>query len=169
MTFASTHTTTYTVADIRKVVDNFAADFSMVAQATGLYSRDGVSRVVTDLKIFAEYGYITDVKLILTDARGITIRGATYDVSTSASGWASDRPGNNIWPRTPGGSLNVIASFTSGWWDKSDAEKESFQKATGLNSIWVRSSQDCSFSGLVATSGQRYASNLYGWERTNYT
>src|SRR6266511_2858823 len=147
MMFTSTHTTTYTVADIRKVVDNFAADFSMVAQATGLYLREGVARVVADLK------------LILADDRGVTIRAAKYDVSTSAIGWTSDRPGNNIWPRTPAGSLNVIAAFTNEWWDMSDAEKKTFQQATGLNSIWVRTDQDCSFSGLTATSGQRYASN----------
>ncbi len=169
MMFTSTHTTTYTVADIRKVVDNFAADFSMVAQATGLYLREGVARVVADLKIFGEYGYITDVKLILADDRGVTIRAAKYDVSTSAIGWTSDRPGNNIWPRTPAGSLNVIAAFTNEWWDMSDAEKKTFQQATGLNSIWVRTDQDCSFSGLTATSGQRYASNGYGWQRTNYS
>ncbi len=167
--FASTHTTTYTIADIRKVVDNFAADFSMVAQATGLSARDEVARVVNDLKIFAEYGYITDVKLLLLDASGATIRGARYDVSTSAVGWTSDRPGNNIWPHTPGGKLSVVASFTNAWWDKSEAEKKSFQHATGLNSIWVRSTQDCSFSGLRASSAQRYASNGYGWQRANYT
>jgi hypothetical protein len=165
----TTHTTTYTVADIRKVADNFAADFSMVAQATTLYSRDDVTRVVADLKIFAEYGYITDVKLLLKNPNGVTIRGANYTVSTSATGWTSDRPGNNIWPRTPGGTLKVVATFTNAWWSKSDSEKEAFKRGTGLNWIWSLTNEDTSFYGLTASAAQRYASNGYGWQRTNYS
>ena len=157
------------MADIRRVVDNFAADFSMVGQATGLASRDVVSRTVSDLKIFAEYGYITEVNLILRDAQGITVRAAKYKVSTAAIGWPNDRPGSNIWPRTATGSLAVVATFTNGWWDKPDAQKEAFKSATGLNSIWVRSSIDTSFAGMTATFAQQYSSNGYGWQRTNYS
>src|ERR1700686_1226408 len=118
MSSTATHTTTYTVADIRKVVDNFAADFSMIAQATGLYSREGVARVVSDLKIFAEYYYLVDVNLILKDESGQHIRAAVYRVFESAIGWSSERPGNNIWPRMANGSLKVVATFTSSWWNK---------------------------------------------------
>src|SRR5438552_15393892 len=98
MSLTGTHTTTYTVADIRKVVDNFAADFSMIGQATGLYSRERVAWVVSDLKIFAEYRYLIDVNLILKDAAGRQVRAAVYRVFESAIGWTSERPGNNLWP-----------------------------------------------------------------------
>jgi len=105
MTATATQTTTFTVADIRKVVENFAADFSMMAQATGLWSRESVAEVVYDLRVFAEYGYLVSVSVILRDAGGNKIRAAVYSVSEAASSWKSEQPGNNLWPKTVGGSL----------------------------------------------------------------
>ncbi|SRR6266568_1124169 len=168
MTSTGTHTTTYTVADIRKVVDNFAADFSMIAQATGLYSRENVAWVVSDLKIFAEYRYLINVNLILKDGTGQQVRAAVYRVFESAIGWSSERPGNNIWPRMANGSLTVVATFTSAWWNKTLPEKSLFMTTTGLHNSWGPTTEDTSFRGLTPTSGQRYASNGYGWQRTNY-
>lgn len=169
MNTIGTQTKTYTVADIRKVVDNFAADFSMMTQATGLQSREDVAKTVSDLKTFAENGYLIDVKLILKDASGTQIRAAVYRVSDSAVGWTPQRPGNNLWPRTPGGSLLVVAAFTSDWWNKTDAQRASFIANQGLYFSWSRTSEDTTFTCLTSSAGQRYASNGYGWERTNYS
>lgn len=133
MSSTGTYTTTYTVADIRKVVENFAADFSMTAQATGLRTRESVALTVSDLNIFAEYGYLVSVTLFLLDKDGNKLRVAVYRVSDSAAGWKSDAPGNNLWPRTEGGSLWVLGTLTDEWWKKTEAEKEAFTKARGLN------------------------------------
>jgi hypothetical protein len=103
MSSTGTQTTTYTVVDVRKVVANFAADFSMMAQATGLRTRESVANAVSDLRTFAELGYLIDVLLVLKDASGKQIRGAIYRVSQAAAGWVSDRPGGNLWPRTAQG------------------------------------------------------------------
>lgn len=169
MSSIGTQTTTYTVADIRKVVENFAADFSMMSQATGLRSRESVAEIVSDLRVFAEYSYLAQVTLILKDEDGIKIRAALYTVSESASGWTCERPGNNLWPRTPDGSLYVLATMTDAWWSKTDAQKEAFIKNRALFGSWPVSSEDNSLGGLNSSSGQKYASRGYGWERTNYT
>lgn len=169
MSSIGTQTTTYTVADIRKVVENFAADFSMMAQATGLRSRENVAEIVSDLRVFAEYGYLTQVTLILKNEDGINIRAARYNVSESASGWTTERPGNNLWPRTPDGSLYVLAAMTATWWSKTDAQKEAFINNQALFGSWPVISEDTSLGGLNSSAGQKYASRGYGWERTNYS
>jgi len=168
MSSTATESITYTVADIRKVVENFAADFSMLAVSTGLRSRDNVANTVSDLQTFAENGYLTKVTLILKDSAGNKIRGASYQVSESASGWSSDRPGNSLWPRTPGGILWVIADLTWQWTNKTSAEKDAYRQKWGLHSRWDPTIEDTSLTGLTASLGQRYASNAYGWQRTNY-
>ena len=168
MSLIGTQTRTYTVADIRKVVDNFAADFSMMAQATGLRSRENVADVIFDLKIFAECSFLERVHLILKDSAGKGIRAATYTVSESAVGWVSERPGNNLWPQTPGGSLIVVATLADSWWRKPESEKDNFIRNNGLHFSWSLTAEDTSFSGMNSTLGQRYTSNGYGWQRTNY-
>lgn len=168
MSFTGTETKTYTVADIRKVVANFGADFAMKAQATGLRTHDQVVESVYDLRIFAELGYLEGITLILKDAAGNQIRGTKYFVSTNAVGWQSDRPGNNLWPRTPGGSLTVIATLSSDWWAKTVTEKQRFIDTYSLHGGWGQTSEDTTLSGLVASQGQRYASNGWGMNRMNY-
>lgn len=169
MSSIGTQTTTYTVADIRKVVENFAADFSMMSQATGLRSRENVAETVYDLKMFAEYGYLVSVTLILKDKDGNKIRAAVYKVAESATGWVSEQPGNNLWPRTPGGSLYVLATLTNTWWNMMGSGKDAFIKNNALHGKWDLSTADNSLSGLSSSAGQKYASRGYGWERTNYS
>jgi len=169
MNSTGTQTTTYTVADIRKVVDNFAADFSMMGQSTALRSRESVAEVVSDLKVFAEWGYLVEVALFLLDKDGSKLRAARYKVNDSATGWTCDRPGNNLWPRTPDGSLWVVATLTDAWWNKTDPQREAFVRDRGLHNVWARTAKDTSLTGLCSSVGQRYASNGYGWERTNYS
>jgi hypothetical protein len=168
MSTTTTRTTTYTVSDIRRVVDNFAADFSMMAQSTGLRARESVANTVSDLKILAEYGYLVEVSLFLFDKEGNKICAARYKVSESASGWQSDRPGDALWPKTEGGALRVLATLTYEWWGMTDTDRQEFIRDRGLNSPWSPAEWDTSFTGLTSSAGQKYVSNGYGWERTNY-
>jgi hypothetical protein len=168
MSTTGTQTQTYTVVDIRKVLDHFAADLTMISQATGLWSAAEVANIVSDLKQFAEEGYLTRINLILKDKAGSVIKAAVYQVDSSAVGWTSERPGNNLWPRTPDGTLTLVASLNQKWWDMQDAGREDFIKSHSLQSKWPVSSEDTSFSGLTASSGQRYASNGYGLARKNF-
>ena len=118
--------------------------------------------------MFAEQGYLIDVNLILKDHEGNVLRASVYKVSESAIGWSNDRPGNNMWPRTPDGVLKVVANLNAAWWSKTDAQKAAFVQNWNLHSSWDATSEDLSFNGLSSTPGQRYASNGYGWARTDH-
>lgn len=163
-----TQTRTYTLADIRRVLADFAADFAMIGQATGLRSRQSVAATVGDLVGFAGAGYLLAVDVILWDASGRKLRAAKYTVSTSAVGWTSQRPGNNLWPRTTGGRLQVIATLSSDWWTLSEAAKAAVYKTWGIAGPWSRTTTDTSHYGMTAAVDRRYASNGFGVEKTVY-
>jgi len=169
MSNSNTGTKTFTVADIRKVVENFAADYSMIGQSTGLRTRTQVERDVADLQAFAEDGCLVSVRVMLKDAAGNKVNAAVYRPNTNAAGWTSDRPGNALWPETLGGSLYITATLSDAWWEKSETQKANYVAARGLHSGWGRTTVDTSVAGMSSSSGQRYASNGYGWERTNYS
>lgn len=160
MSSSGTDSTTFTTADIGKVFDCFAADYDMVAQSTGLKTRDYVKRIAEDVKTMARNGYLNEVNICLENENGEIIRAAKYEVSTDASLWTSQRPGNNLWPRTPGGSLNVITSYSSKWKSLTDAQKASFRSQ--LKESWVSTNIDISFPTLSRSHDRDYASNGYG-------
>src|ERR1700693_307729 len=101
--YVETQSRTFTIADIAKVIDCVAADLDMNAQSTGLLSRDLVKRYAADVKALAQQGYLLEANIVLQDAAGNPIRAAKYEVSTDGTTLTAHRPGNNLWPRTPGG------------------------------------------------------------------
>lgn len=107
MVMTATRTTTYTITDVRRVLASFAADYSMIAQATATYSNAQVERTVADLTIFAEHAMLLAVDIVLVDSKDVPVRAARYTVSTTASGWTNREPGNNLWPKIPGTRLQV--------------------------------------------------------------
>jgi hypothetical protein len=169
MSSTATRTTTYTKADVRKVVENFAADYAMIADFTGLKTRETVQKDVSDLTKFAEDGYLTRVTLYLMDKDGNPLRVATYDVSDNAVGWQSGMPGNNVWSAPEGAYLQIMATLTNEWFDKSDEGKGQYLSGRGFYYSWGKSDKSISLLGLSQSSGQKYASNGYGWSRTNYS
>lgn len=162
------YTATYTVVDIRRVVDCFAADYDMIAQATGLASQGLVTDTVHDVKLLAEMEYLAGVDIVLQDQYGRVVRAAKYTVSSDASLWATERPGNNLWPRIASGSLVVVVSYTRKWWDLGEERRRRFQ-GDYLRISWVPSVIDLSYPGLFGQVDRRYASNAYGMERTRYS
>jgi hypothetical protein len=168
MSTIGTQTQSFTTADIRKVVENFAADLSMMAQFTGTYSREHVAKIISDLNVFAAFKYLVQVMVMHKDKDGNKLNASIYRISECATGWTTERPGNNRWQRTPDGTLWVIATMTVTWNEKTDEAKSAFVTAQGLNWAWSPTTQDVTLVGLGASTGQKYASNGYGWERVNY-
>lgn len=168
MVMTTTRTKTFTITDVRRVLASFAADYSMIAQATATHSNVQVKRTVADLTIFAEHDMLLAVDIVLLDAKDVPMRAAQYTVSTTASGWTNQEPGNNLWPKIPGTHLRVIATLSDAWWDKSTTEKARFRERTGLQGSWDVTSIDTSFSGMGRTVDRRYASNGYGMEKALY-
>jgi hypothetical protein len=166
---SGTQTQTYTLADIRRVLTDFAADFAMIAQATGLRSRENVAQTVSDLIGFAGAGYLQVIDVVLWDGAGRKLRAVKYIVSTTAVGWTTQRPGNNLWPRTPGGVLQVVATLSSSWWSLSAAGQAAVCETWDIAGAWNPTVTDTSHFGLTAVTDRRYASNGYGVEKIIYS
>jgi hypothetical protein len=162
-----TQSSTYTTADVGKVVDRFTSDYHMIAQATGLRDRDHVEKVAQDVKLMAKRGYLEAVSVVLTNGSGTIVRANKYTVSTDASGWTHDRPGDNLWPRQIAGNLGVVVEYSSAWWALTDQQRSSFKNAECVLA-WTTSDVDTSFPGLSSTVDRRYASNAYGMERHSF-
>jgi hypothetical protein len=162
-----TQSSTYTITDVGKVVDRFASDFHMIAQATGLSSRDRVINTAHDVKLMAQRNYIDEINIVLCNSSGGVVRAHKYTVSTDASGWTCDRPGNNLWPRQIGGGLYVVVSFTTTWWVLTGQQRQAFIDDECVLH-WSSSNVDTSFPGLTSSVDRRYASNAYGLERRTY-
>ncbi|MGC2236402.1 MAG: hypothetical protein WA584_09585 [Pyrinomonadaceae bacterium] len=166
MSYSGTDSTTFTTADIGKVFDCFAADLDMLSQSTGLRTRDNARRTAEDVKTMARNGYLIEVDICLKDSYGEIIRAAKYEVSTDASLWNSERPGNNLWPRTPGGTLVVITLYSNKWVNLTSAQQVNFLNS--LNGSWGDNDIDISFPGLSRYHDRDYASNGYGARKSVY-
>jgi Bacterial HORMA domain family 1 len=164
--FTVTQTQTYTVADIAKVIDCVAADLDMMSQSTGLLTRDEVIKAAADVKLLAQKGYLLEANIVLQNAGGEVIRAAKYEVSTDAATLKAQRPGNNLWPKTPGGDLTVVVQYSRHWFALTDAQRAAFNRE--LASSWTTSNTDLSFPGLARSSDRSYSSNGWGVTKTVY-
>jgi hypothetical protein len=167
MSYTGTLTQTYSVADIGKVIDCIAADLDMNSQSTGLLTRDLVKQYSADVKALAQKGYLLEANIVLQDSSGAVIRAAKYEVSTDASTLKAQRPGNNLWPRTPFGQLNIVVRYSQKWHALTDAEKAAFNQS--LSAEWTTSSTDLSFPSLTRSADRHYVSNGWGVTKSVYT
>jgi hypothetical protein len=152
---------TYTIADIGKVIDCFAADLDMTGQSTKLLTHDLAKQYAEDVKTLAQNGYLMEANIVLYDSAGEPIRAAKYEVSTDASSLTAHRPGNNLWPPTPGGQLGVVVRYSQAWRDLTPLRQQAFQQ-TKLKTGWTTSNTDLSFPALTRAADRNYVSNGWG-------
>jgi hypothetical protein len=158
--YVETEARTYTIADIGKVIDCFAADLDMNAQSTGLLTRDLVKRYAADVKALAQNGYLLEANIVLLDSAGRVIRAAKYEVLTDVYALTGQRPGNNLWPRTTGGELTVMVRYSQRWRNLSDSQRLAFKKDLSPN--WCPSNTDLSFPSLTRSHDRNFVSNGWG-------
>jgi Bacterial HORMA domain family 1 len=163
-TYSISHT--YTIADVGKVLDCFAADFDGMGQSTGLRTRENTKAVAADVKLMAQFGYLSEVNIYLKEAHDQTIRAAKYEVVTSAGVLTASRPGNYLWPRTPGGRLCVHVTYSQEWWSESEGRKAAFRQR--LAQTWGTLDLDTSFPMLRRQLDRNYVSNEFGLVKTNF-
>jgi hypothetical protein len=166
MSYTESLTQTYTIADIGRVIDCFAADLDMTSQSTGLLIRDLVKRYAADVKAMAQRGYLLEANIVLKDASGNVLRAAKYEVNTDAASLTASRPGNNRWPATPGGELSVVLRNSQKWRDLTDSQKVAFNET--LSTSWIPSSTDLSFPALSRSTDRNYVSNGWGMKKSVY-
>lgn len=77
-------------------------------------------------------------------------------------------PGNNLWPRTPGGTLQLIAVMSEAWGKLSTQGQADAKQKIGIKGPWPAATVDTSFSGLNGAQDRQYASNGFGLKRWSY-
>jgi len=163
-TYSESVTRTFTTADVGKVFDCFAADFDGMGQSTGLRTREQTKTISADVKLIAQYGYLSEVNLYLKDSDGNTIRAAKYQISMDGTSLVASRPGNYLWPRTPGGQLCIHVTYSQQWWDLSEHQKASFRQRLAVQ--WGTLNLDTSFPMLARYTDRNYVSNGFGLQKT---
>src|SRR6267378_3277637 len=166
MSYSESLTETYSVVDIGKVIDCIAADLDMNSQSTGLLTRDLVKNYAADVKALAQKGYLLEANIVLYDSSGEVLRAAKYEVSTDASTLTAQRPGNNRWPRTPSGQLNIVVRYSQRWHGLTEAQKAAFRQT--LTTSWTTSNTDLSFPSLTRSADRNYVSNGWGVTKSVY-
>ncbi len=164
--YTETVTQTFTLADIGKVIDCIASDLDMNAQSTKLLTREQVKAYAADVKALAQNGYLVEANIVLYDSKGEPIRAAKYEVSTDGSLLKAQRPGNNLWPQTPGGELAIVVRYSQKWRDLTDAQRAAFRQ--GLSTGWTTSNTDLSFPKLTRSLDRTYVSNGWGVTKSVY-
>lgn len=148
------------------VMDCFAADFDGMAQSTGLRDREMVKNICADVRTLARHGYLRRVSPCLIDSEGRVIRAASYEVREDIG--IAEAPGNSLWPRTPGGTLDVVTSYTPKWHGLGAEEKTAFQQKE-LCLQWNACAIDTSFPGLSPAPDRSYASDGFGLAKSTFT
>lgn len=164
MSSTYTSSSTYTTADIEKVLTRFLTDMLMIADTTKAITQDKARSYARDIERLAKKGYLQSVDVTLLDTWGTEQRAVVYDVDTEAGGLKASRPGGVLWPCMPNGYVRVIVWYT----DKYDSDARQ-QMSTVLEGAWGPASDDTSHAGLTSTAGRNYESNGFGLQRKDFT
>lgn len=163
----TTLTQTFNRDDIRRVYASFAADYRIVAEWTKLHSAAYIAQTIEQVKALAEEQYLNEVHVHLRSSSGAVRQAAVYRISTAASGWSADRPGDLYWESYSGDYLQLIVFYSKKWSDLSQSERDAF-RALHMPG-WGPSNFDGNYAGLLSSADRRYASGAYGMERTRYS
>jgi len=153
--------------DIRRVYASFAAEYTITAEWTGLHAPAFVTQTIEQIMAIAAEQYLQEVHLQLKTSAGAIRNASVYRVSTNASGWSSDRPGDIYWQSYAGDSLQLIIYFTEKWRALTQAKRDAFAELHMPG--WGVSDFDGTYGTMTSSAGRRYASGAYGMERTDYS
>ena len=162
----STFTDTFNRDDIRRVYASFAADYKIVAEWTELHSAYWIEKNIAEIKLFAEEQYVESLHVQLVASDGRVRRAAVYRVTTNASLWSADKPGDLRWTTYEGDWLRLVVYYSKKWSDLTDAQRQAFRAKHNIN--WGTTDFDGNYSGLVGSTDKQFASRAYGMERTQY-
>lgn len=165
MSSSYSYTNSYSVVDVRKVMDDIHADLRMIAQDTKLWTQARADSTMGDIIKYAEKGYLEAIQIRLVDANGKNAKVWKYDISEDASGWQSVRPGGNL-SDTGAVSMRVTLWMTKTWEELGASAQNAFEAT--LSGGWSESTDDLSVAHLMLADERRYASNAYGVKRSVY-
>jgi hypothetical protein len=156
-------TSTYTVADVEKVMRSVKADLIMIANTTKAMTEDVAANYAHDIEVLAKKNHLkfADVTLMNGSAE---VRAIKYKFQTEGA-TGTERPGGVLWPLTPkdkGGRIRIHLRYT----DSSSAETRA---ELPLKVSWVPASTDASHKDLTSSAGRGYSSNGYGTNREDFS
>lgn len=156
-------TSTYTVADVEKVMRSVKADLIMIAGATKAMTEDDASNYAHDIEVLAKKNYLDFADVTLMNGSS-EIRAIKYEFQTEGASGA-ERPGGVLWPLTPkaqGGWIRIHLRYS----DTSSVEKRA---ELPLKISWVPASTDISHKDLTSSAGRGYSSNGFGTNRKDFS
>eukprot|EP01037_Dinobryon_pediforme_P009504 gene9504-9584_t len=159
LSYTSTSSTTYTIADIQAVMRRFSADIIMIAQSSGAISEAKALEYVHDTELLASKNYLKKVDLTLLSA-GKEVVAVQYEVNASSGELSNNRPGGVLWPRVSEAHLRIVLFYTD---DYTDSAKEALRSKLKIS--WTSTSADTSHATLLSTGGRGYVSNGWGMQR----
>jgi hypothetical protein len=156
-------TSTYTVADVEKVMRSVKADLIMIAGTTKAMTEDDAANYAHDIEVLVKENHLKYADVTLMNG-AYEVRAIKYEFqSEGATG--TERPGGVLWPLTPkdkGGQIRIHLQCT----DSSSPEEIG---ALPLKFSWVPSSNDISHKDLTSSAGRGYSSNGFGTSRKDFS
>lgn len=156
-------TSTYTVADIEKVMRSVKADLIIIATTTKAMTEDDAANYAHDIEILAKKNHLEYADVTLMNGSS-EVRAIKYEFQTEGA-TATERPGGVTWPLTPkdkGGRIRIHLRYS----DSSTAEERA---ALALKFSWVPASTDTSHKDLTSSAGRGYSSNGFGTNRKDFS
>ncbi|MGD9734945.1 MAG: hypothetical protein AB7V58_04955 [Solirubrobacterales bacterium] len=162
-----TYSDTFNREDIRRVHSSFAADYRIAAEWTELHDNAYVDKTVSEVGKLAEEQYLSEIHLRLLGPTGALKEAAVYKVSTDASSWTSERPGDMYWLSGEGDQLRITVFYGPKWKALTKAQKDAFREKYLPG--WGPSNFDGDYGTLSGSTDRHYASRAYGLDRTRYS
>lgn len=163
MSYASTATETYSVADIEVVMRRVTADLVMIASSTGAITETSARDYGHDIELLAKSGYLKKVDITLL-SYGVERKATRFEVNTTSGDLTMSRPGGVLWPKVSNPTLSIVLSYTATY-DAAAREK----MVPKLNINWVPTTADLSHPTLTASASRDYISNGYGMQRKDFS
>ncbi|MBS7827424.1 hypothetical protein J7624_09740 [Wohlfahrtiimonas chitiniclastica] len=161
--YSSTNSSTYTVADVEKVVRSIKADLIMIASSTRAMTEEKAKKYAHDIELLAKNDFLSKVDVTLMSSSSSEIRAIQYIFQTE-NALGTERPGGVMWPHTPNGRIRIILSHTSKY--RNEPEKAS---KLPLEISWVSTTENTNHSSLTASGERGYSSNGFGANRSDYS
>lgn len=156
-------TSTYTVADVEKVMRSVKADLIIIATTTKAMTEGDAANYAHDIEVLAKRNHLKFADVTLMDGSA-EVRAIRYNFQIEgATGTA--RPGGVLWPLTPenkGGWIRIHLRYA----DSSSAEK---REDLPLKISWVPASTDINHKDLTSSAGRDYSSNGFGTNREDFS
>ncbi len=156
-------TSSYTVADVEKVMRSVKADLIIIATTTKAMTEDEASNYAHDIELLAKKDYLEYADVTLMNGTS-EVRAIKYEFQKEGA-TETERPGGVTWPLTPkdkGGWIRIHLRYT----DSSSSDKRA---SLPLKISWVPSSTDTSHKGLTSSAGRGYSSNGFGTNRKDFS